>query len=87
MTTNNENDKYVYMFGVSIISLLLLIIVFGVIDILKVGYSNHKKIESGECWWERYQQYPCRGATHYARVHRNNDEPCERGRLVCKEGK
>lgn len=36
------------------------------------------------CYYEKYMEYPCQGATHYARVHRNNNEPCERYRRLNK---
>ena len=37
------------------------------------------------CHYEMYMQYPCEGATHYARVHRNYDEACERYKRICDE--
>lgn len=43
--------------------------------------------EHENCHYETYMQYPCEGATHYARVHRNNNEACEREKIVCEENK
>ena len=34
--------------------------------------------EYKNCYYEEYMQYPCEGATHYARVHRNENKACER---------
>lgn len=43
------------------------------------SYFNTNK----NCHYETYNQYPCEGATHYARVHRNNNEACERAKIIC----
>ena len=43
--------------------------------------------EYKDCYYEEYMEYPCEGATHYARVHRNSNEPCKRVKIICKEVK
>ena len=40
--------------------------------------------EHKNCHYETYTQYPCEGATHYARVHRNQNKGCERTKIICK---
>lgn len=59
------------------IAILILIIALS-------GCATKENTNNENCYMEEYKQYPCSGATHYARVHRNNNEPCERWRQVCK---
>ena len=52
--------------------------------ILLIGIIIYMFQPNKNCHYEMYMQYPCEGATHYARVHRNYNEPCERYKKVCE---
>lgn len=67
------------IFGVLIITSTILVIIL-IIDIIIYMFQPDKN-----CHYEMYMQYPCEGATHYARVHRNHDEACERYKRICDE--
>ena len=67
------------IFGVLIITSTILVIIL-IIDIIIYMFQPDKN-----CHYEMYMQYPCEGATHYARVHRNYDEACERYKRICDE--
>ena len=68
------------IFGVLIITSFILVIIL-IIGIIIYSFQSNK-----DCYYKMYMQYPCEGATHYARVHRNNDEPCKRYKRICNLG-
>lgn len=73
----DRDDKKLYEVVEKICILISLLIIFMAIFIIFISNNN--------CYLEKYEEYPCQGATHYARVHRNRNEPCERYKRICEE--
>ena len=72
-------DKKLIIFA----SILVLLFLIGVsIVVYKIAMWEK---ECKNRHYEEYMQYPCEGATHYARVHRNNDKACKRTKIICEE--
>ena len=67
-------DNFIIIIMIFIFLILFVFCIYSVVD----WNIKHKN-----CRYETYNQYPCEGATHYARVHRNNNEACERAKIIC----
>jgi len=63
---------------IKILVILFIIVLLGSFLLVTKVTTNNKN-----CYYEEYDELPCEGATHYARVHRNNNEPCKRYRAIC----
>lgn len=61
-----------------VITTIIYILIF--IMLVIIGYNQNKN-----CNLEKYYEYPCVGATHYARLHRNNNKACKRYKKICDE--
>lgn len=74
------NDKFldIILLITFIVSVIVAILI--AINLIMNIFQSNKN-----CYYEEYMQYPCEGATHYARVHRNNNEPCERYKRICEK--
>ena len=70
MNTLLKNDFFQLTIIIVCVCIVFLIVI--------VNYDKYKN-----CHYEKYNEYPCEGATHYARVHRNNNQPCERYKRIC----
>lgn len=44
---------------------------------------HYVSVNNENCYPYTYMEYPCEGATFYARSHRNRNEPCERTDYIC----
>lgn len=63
--------------------LTIVLMGIGICIISLIAINKWEKNQN--CYYEKYNEYPCVGATHYARVHRNNNESCERYKKICEE--
>ena len=59
-------------------------IVLVIISIIAIAVSIYQEINN-ECPYVTYIEYPCEGATHYARLHRNQNIGCEKTKKICEE--
>ena len=66
----------------------ILVLIICIVYLIGLSIAIYKIIiwdkEYKHCHSETFMQYPCEGATHYARVHRNNNEACERTKIICE---
>ena len=58
-------------------------VVLVILSIFAIGVAIYQIINNKNCYVETYIEYPCEGATHYARVHRNEDIGCEKSKRIC----
>lgn len=64
--------------------LMYAVIVLVIVSIIVIVVSIYQEINN-KCPYVTYIEYPCEGATHYARVHRNKNIGCERTKKICEE--
>ena len=69
-------DNFIIIIMIFIFLMLLVFCIYLVVD---------WNVKRKNCHYKTYNQYPCEGATHYARVHRNNNEVCERTKIICEK--
>ena len=72
------NDKIMdILMGMSVIVFIILI--------FSLVIGTYQMITNKNCYIETYIEYPCDGATHYARLHRNQNIGCEKTKKICEE--
>lgn len=64
--------------------LMSIVIVFVMVSIIAIGVCIYQEINN-KCYSVVYIEYPCEGATHYARLHRNQNIGCEKTKKICEE--
>ena len=60
-------------------------VVLVIVLIFIIGVAIYQMINNKNCYVETYIEYPCEGATHYERIHRNKDIGCEKSKRICEE--
>lgn len=74
------NDKFLDIILSIVLTISFIIFILLTIGLIITIFQSNKN-----CHYEKYMEYPCQGATHYARVHRNNNEACERTKMICEK--
>lgn len=74
------DDKFLDIILLITLTISVIVAILIAINLIMNIFQSNKN-----CHYEMYMQYPCEGATHYARVHRNYDEACERYKRICDE--
>lgn len=64
--------------------LMYALIVLVIVSIIVIVVSIYQEINN-KCHCVTYIEYPCEGATHYARLHRNQNIGCEKTKKICEE--
>lgn len=64
--------------------IMKIVIILVIVSIVAIIVSVYQMIYEKKCYTEIYIEYPCKGATHYARLHRNQDIGCEKTKRICE---
>lgn len=66
-----------------IIKIFTICVIVFIVCVLFATLMNRIKENRENCYPYTYLEYPCEGATFYARSHRNSNKPCRKTKYIC----